>query len=451
MPFSLWLRLHFSRFFILLFLSLIAFDTPVAHACGNTLTGTTEGIELPSSLRKVVHQLQRDKSIAIFDFDGTLFSEQYLAPDGRYRSGQSTWHLWGAEHLKEQPRLFPQQRLGSDAAEDKRLIAAKDDLLEGLTDIESHGYMKFSQIACFEAGMTPTEMRLGLDGFLQEYEPAEYVYPLMIRLLEDLLRQGTHVWIISGSNPHYIHANLRRLARQRGPVCEALFRRCHLIADEYMPYEPATETGCRIVGNMARQGRDRRFRAVYDDRFAPPEGKKRYIVEKAGKWRAFETFVKPRGGSAIGLIAGNSDGDYDLIERGLREFPRLTAVLVNPHGKKLTTLPADRCLTFTQKSRKGGEGMTHLTGTAQNAKLGPLIITEGRRIWILGLDEWPAEAVGKEVSISGIMTERADLPVFVPVAGGEIPQGIPVEPGTDLQQAAARTCLEQVSWRILEP
>ncbi|HNV68300.1 MAG TPA: HAD family hydrolase [Candidatus Ozemobacteraceae bacterium] len=403
---------------------------------------------LPAALRLLAHQLRRDGSLALFDFDGTLCSEQYLAPDGRFRSGQSTWHLWGARHLQEYPRLFLQQRLGFDHDEDARLISDKDDVLEGLTDIESHGYMKFAQIACFEAGMTPGELHTGLEGFLQEYQPADYVYPVMIDFLEVLLRQGTRVWIVSGSNPHYIHAVLRQLARQRGEASETLLRHGHLIADTYSPYDPAAGTGCRLVGNMARQGRDTRFRAIYDDRFTPASGSARFIVEREGKWRAFETFIKPRDGAAIGLVAGNSDGDFELIDAAMKANSRLTALLVNPRGSHLNTLPKSRCLTIKQQSRKGGEGMTRVTGTAQNAKLGPLVLTSNGQVWVLGLEEWPPEAVGQEVEVCGTTEERSDLPVFVQPVSGPISQGIPVEPGTDLSQAAKRTCLTLANWHL---
>ena len=93
--------------------------------------------------------------------------------------------------------------------------------------------------------------------------------------------------------------------------------------------------------------------------------------------------------------------------------------------------------------------MKQVSGIARNAKLGPLVETREGQIWILGLAEWPSEAVDRQVQVVGTPVERSDLPVFIHRTTGPISQGIPVEPGTDLQKAARRQCLESVTWSLL--
>jgi hypothetical protein len=86
-----------------------------------------------------------------------------------------------------------------------------------------------------------------------------------------------------------------------------------------------------------------------------------------------------------------------------------------------------------------------------NAKVGLLLeLSEGRSIWIDREGGWPSELSGRRLRVTGVVTRRADLPVFIPEPGEFPPQGTPVPPGTDLEKARIRYVLSPVRWTLLE-
>lgn len=91
-----------------------------------------------------------------------------------------------------------------------------------------------------------------------------------------------------------------------------------------------------------------------------------------------------------------------------------------------------------------------LEGTAQNAKVGPLLLGPPEDIWIDGMDAWKDSVVGKRVRVTGRVIEKADLPVFEHEEGAPEKGGMPVPKGTDLQKASRRFLLTDVQWKLLE-
>jgi hypothetical protein len=94
-------------------------------------------------------------------------------------------------------------------------------------------------------------------------------------------------------------------------------------------------------------------------------------------------------------------------------------------------------------------------GTAVNAKLGALLLVPCGSIWIAGLDSWPSGfhrggRDGKRVRVTGIVRIRADMPVFTSRPGEPQRAGIPVPPGTDLDEARRRFVLEGARWSAVE-
>ena len=87
-------------------------------------------------------------------------------------------------------------------------------------------------------------------------------------------------------------------------------------------------------------------------------------------------------------------------------------------------------------------------GTARNAKLGAVLVTDQGTLWIDGLTEWPSDLDGKRVHVEGALETRKDLPVFVPKPGEPQKTGIPVEEGADLDQAATRTVIVRAKWTL---
>ncbi len=88
-------------------------------------------------------------------------------------------------------------------------------------------------------------------------------------------------------------------------------------------------------------------------------------------------------------------------------------------------------------------------GTAEDAKLGALLVGDTGTIWIDGLDYWPAEARGKRLQVTGKVIERSDLPVFVHQEGEPEMQGMPVPAGTELETARRRFLLAEARWKVL--
>jgi hypothetical protein len=88
-------------------------------------------------------------------------------------------------------------------------------------------------------------------------------------------------------------------------------------------------------------------------------------------------------------------------------------------------------------------------GYASGAKIGPRLEGGG---WAIGvaLAEPGGDVAwwrlsGARVRVQGVVTQRADLPVFIQKEGEPIMQGMPVPEGTDLDKARRRYVLERAS------
>lgn len=89
-------------------------------------------------------------------------------------------------------------------------------------------------------------------------------------------------------------------------------------------------------------------------------------------------------------------------------------------------------------------------GYASGSKLGPRL-QSGTFSIAIKLPEPPGDEAywkipgGSRIRVRGIVTERSDLPVFVPKKGEPQMQGMPVPEGTDLDKARRRYLIEQAS------
>ena len=96
-----------------------------------------------------------------------------------------------------------------------------------------------------------------------------------------------------------------------------------------------------------------------------------------------------------------------------------------------------------------------LFGKAVDAKLGAMLeMEDGTNIWI-DLDAWPAgyylgEDKNKTLKVTGTLSEKYDLPVFIEKEGEPIQSGIPVPEGTDLKKASHRYLLINAVWEIIK-
>ena len=90
-----------------------------------------------------------------------------------------------------------------------------------------------------------------------------------------------------------------------------------------------------------------------------------------------------------------------------------------------------------------------IEGTAQNAKMGAVLVTEQGNVWV-DLDAWPDDLIGKKLRAEGRMITRADVPVVTVVPGDPAVAGVPLEAGQDPAQAGSRSVLSEVTWTVLE-
>lgn len=267
--------------------------------------------------------------IAAVDWDGTLYEEKIpLRPGdphaGETRSGQSAWHLWGAGR-----GFFP--LFASADGEHARNVVRRDDYLEGKTSAELGEYSKYSQIAVFEAGMTPREMVAGVRRFLEDYPVEDFAYPRALDVVGQLRRNGFRVWIVTGSNPYFVITLAKEVERRLGVA---------ILPEDCDPEEPDL-AACQIIGNGAKLGTDGKFTLAYDDRFVrlgdPGEEplRERTVVDGAGKVVAMRQTIEEPSGQRVLFYAGNSGGDYHAIRHVLGQGRRAMALAINPRGTLL--------------------------------------------------------------------------------------------------------------------
>lgn len=101
-----------------------------------------------------------------------------------------------------------------------------------------------------------------------------------------------------------------------------------------------------------------------------------------------------------------------------------------------------------------------ITGKSTNEKIGATVtLSNGKRIYIEDFNRWPknyylGENQSKTVKITGILTERNDLPILeypdTDSTSFLVKQAIQVPKGTDLKQASHRFLLKNVSWKIIK-
>lgn len=112
------------------------------------------------------------------------------------------------------------------------------------------------------------------------------------------------------------------------------------------------------------------------------------------------------------------------------------------HSEDKNMNKADYWSTYLSKEVK-------LKGIAGNAKMGAFIKTgeTDAIIWIDSLDEWPDGFTGNTVQVTGVVTVRYDLPVFVQKKGEPEKSGVPVPEGTDLHEESKRYLLKNATWQ----
>ena len=95
----------------------------------------------------------------------------------------------------------------------------------------------------------------------------------------------------------------------------------------------------------------------------------------------------------------------------------------------------------------------HVTVTGQpvNRKNGACLVTPDGEVWIEELSSWPENIAfggqpGKELTVTGVLSEDNQLPVFIQKNNEPIAQGVPVPQGTNMEQASHRFVLKNATW-----
>lgn len=295
-------------------------------------------VEHLAAIDSFIEKNKNSGVVAVLDWDGTVYAENIKVKEDKkigISSGQPLWHIWAAYHDKT---LLPLLRTGEDEKTQIENIVLKDGYLEGKTDVKADGYNKFSQIAVFEAGMTPAELTDGVLRYLDDYPPKNFVFYPVLDVVQRLADSGFKVWLVTGSNPYFVAAVLKKIEGT-----------CFYTKDRKYDFKIS------IAGNGAKLSKDGKFTMIYDDEFVKKgsEGKL-YIIEKAGKTIAVQNYIEPKEKGKAIFCAGNSGGDAEMVDYVLKDKDAL-CIAVNPRGeleKSLTKYP-DNLIQLEAKSATG--------------------------------------------------------------------------------------------------
>ncbi len=292
----------------------------------------------------------KGNGITAFDWDGTLYDEHIPNPNvgGETRSGQSLWHIWGADHLKQYPYLFPAFNSDNNIVDQANSILSKDSYVEGklfqpvspteTNPLSPSGYDKFSQIATFENGMTLQQMRDGMQAYLGDVKPTQYAFTRMLDIMQRMQDKGFVVYLVSGSSPYYLANLFSGPNGLNNTLGYTLLPGC---ADTTS--DPQTfDSNCPIAGNGAKvrtlNATNYGFTGVYDDRFVRDSIRPvdRVIVDRYGKQLFLQQLAKSRNLPVV-FYAGNSDGDTYAMTYTLNNSKDSMGIFVQPTLSKSTT------------------------------------------------------------------------------------------------------------------
>ncbi|MEO6033992.1 MAG: PQQ-binding-like beta-propeller repeat protein, partial [Verrucomicrobiota bacterium] len=160
------------------------------------------------------------------------------------------------------------------------------------------------------------------------------------------------------------------------------------------------------------------------------------------------------------VVVGSADGRFYMVSlktgkelwsyeigRPIESSPAVAA------GKIVIGSEDGYVYCFGEKKNNLSEklgGKIETEGIAVDSKMGACIVNSDLTIWIDGKDLWPGALHNRRVLATGILIERNDLPVFIPKSGEPLVAGIPVEAGTNLQNASHRFLIRDAVWKLKE-
>lgn len=289
-----------------------------------------------ATLEKIDRLIEENKgksAVAVFDWDGTVYDERIQSKEtfgaGHIKSSQAVWHVWAAHHAThpnyENLELFPHYRDCDRDCVLKGLIL-KDDYLEGLTPNQKpiDNYSKFSQIAVMEAGMTPDKFTQGVHAYEQTYPVSRFAFLPMFDVIQQMINHGFKVWFVSGSNPYFIAALLKKI--------ETMDSRYNFSSITEPSIWSDNSSSNRIIGNHAKlyQGK---FTRIYEDQYIERQANEPlHAIVGEGKAIAIQRFIAKRDTGPLVFAAGNSSGDIEMMTE-VSKTPKNLLLAINPEHK----------------------------------------------------------------------------------------------------------------------
>lgn len=215
--------------------------------------------------------------LAVFDWDGTLYNEHIPVKemDNNEYAGQPAFYIWGANNPNDfKFKIFPMY--WTKDGDFKANVIQEDKYLEGHTNINADGYSKFIQTSMFTAGMTQKELEIAVNKFLDQYKPEKYAFLPMLDVLQKMENEGFDVWIITGSNQHFVGTMLRYIQKNLDYKPGEKYNFSKILS-------PTEKSEMHIAGNGLKLMENNRFSVVYDSRYTQNPENKLYIVDKEGK------------------------------------------------------------------------------------------------------------------------------------------------------------------------
>ena len=294
-----------------------------------------ENIAILEKIDRLIEENQGKAAVAVFDWDGTVYDEKIQSKEtlgaGHIKSSQAVWHVWAAHHAThpsyENLDLFPHYR---DCDRDCILkgLILKDDYLEGLTPNQKpiDNYSKFSQIAVMEAGMTPDAFTQGVHAYEQKYPVSRFAFLPMFDVIQQMINHGFKVWFVSGSNPYFIAALLKKIEKMH-----PRYDFSSITQQTVWPNKSCAPSN-RIIGNHAKlyQGR---FTRIYEDQYIERQtDEPLHAIVGEGKAIAIQRFIGKRDKGSLVFAAGNSSGDIEMMTE-VSKTPNNLLLAINPEHK----------------------------------------------------------------------------------------------------------------------
>ena len=276
---------------------------------------------------------------AVFDWDGTIVDEFLFVKEepSIINSSQMNWYIWTAYNAnKYKFAIFP--KYSSDSNKFPK------NFIDEIKYIIKEGYSQYNRTLYFITGMLPEQIVETTNGYFQEYPPSKIVNYRMLDVMQKMVDSGFNVWIITGSNPYYISAMIDWIEKNLKYSDNTNYK----FNISTIPFDI---TKGKIVGNTVKISNEETFLETYNDIFIKNKENKPYYTVGKGKTVALENYVSKRIENDIIFSAGNSSGDYYMMEYVLNKNNSL-GIFVNPKGslvKLLEKYPKEKIVVLEEK------------------------------------------------------------------------------------------------------